>query len=106
MPRNASARMLAPVAAATIASTIPVATGRQTRNPKTTVRLIQTKWNGIVSQLGHATIAAKFAAAKTAQAASRGLRRSQPIARIPHRLDCRLRPELLSQPPHADVHYV
>ena len=30
----------------------------QTRNPYTSVRLIQTKWNGIVSQPGHAIIAA------------------------------------------------
>src|SRR5437868_15526003 len=106
MPRNASARMLAPVAAATIASTIPVATGRQTRNPKTTVRLIQTKWNGIVSQLGHATIAPKFAAANAAQASSTALRRDQAITRMSHRLDGSVRSELPAKPPDADVDHV
>jgi len=35
----------------------------QTRKPETSVRLIQMKWNGIVSQPGQAIIAAKFAAA-------------------------------------------
>ena len=42
----------------THASTISVARIGQTRNPYSNVRLIQTKWNGIVSQLGHAIIAA------------------------------------------------
>src|SRR5215471_8286774 len=60
----------------------------------------------MVSQLGHATIANQFATAKTAQAASSGLRRSQPITRMPHRLDRRAWSELLPQPAHADVDHV
>ena len=49
------------------ASTIAVGRGAQTRKPYRSVRLIQMKWNGIVSQLGHAIIAATFAAANATQ---------------------------------------
>src|SRR6476646_5136225 len=61
------------------------------------------KWNGIVSQLGQTSIAARFAAANANQQASTHLRRSQPIAAMPHRLDRSLRAELPAQPPHAHV---
>src|SRR5512135_2242912 len=48
-------------------------------------------------------MATQFAAAKTAQPASSGLRRSQAIARMSHRFDRCVRSELLSQPAHADL---
>src|SRR5580765_8449090 len=70
------------------------------------VRLIQTKWKGMVSQPGQRPMAARFATAKAPQASSTRLCRSDSIARIPHRLDRRLRPELLPDPPHADLDHV
>src|SRR6476469_3002108 len=39
----------------------------------------------------------------TPPAISARLRRSQPVSGIPHRLDGRIRAELLPQPAHADV---
>src|SRR5207302_1841374 len=102
-PLYASERMLAPVARITTDRTDHIAREDQTRTPYTSVRLIQTKWNGIVSQLGQAIIATQFAAAKTAHPASSGLRRSQPITRMSHGLDRCLGPELLPQSAHADL---
>src|SRR6266550_1508039 len=67
------------------------------------VRLIQTKWNGIVSQPGQMPIATKFAIAKAAQATSGHLRRREAIARMANGFDRRVRTELLAQPPNTDV---
>src|SRR4249920_882446 len=82
------------------------------------------KWKGIVSQLGRASIAARFAAVKTSQATSThdsprvhlgrcvesldlinlALGRGrEPVAAVSHRLDRRLRAELLPEPPDAHV---
>src|SRR5512144_3194332 len=61
------------------------------------------KWKGTVSQLGKRVIATRFAAANANQAASTDLCRSQPIAAMSHRLDRRVRAELLPQSPDADV---
>src|SRR5690242_2653512 len=61
------------------------------------------KWNGIVSQCGVSSIAARFTAAKTAHASSTQLRRQKPISDIANGLDGRVRPQLLAQPPNADV---
>ena len=58
MPSNASSEIDAAVSVITAARMIIVARVGHTRKPYKSVRLIQTKWNGIVSQLGHATIAA------------------------------------------------
>src|SRR5438874_5791240 len=102
-PTNASCRISAPVAATTTPSVRYVAVTRQTRNPYTSVRLIQMKWNGIVSQLGHRPMATRFAAAKVPQAASIGLRRSKAIARMADRLDRRVGAQLLAEPADADV---
>ena len=66
------------------------------------VRLIHTKWKGIVSQLGHAIIASRFARANTAHASSTALRRNQPVAGMPNRLDGGVGTELLTQ--SADAH--
>src|SRR6476660_361349 len=64
------------------------------------------KWNGIVSQLGTSPIATRFATGKASHASSTPLRRAKPIPAMTHRLDRRLRAELLPQPPHADVNDV
>src|SRR6266704_1167453 len=61
------------------------------------------KWNGIVSQLPQRRIPTRFATANTPQAISSGLRRNQSVARMSHRLDRRLRAELLPEPPHTNV---
>jgi hypothetical protein len=45
------------------------------------------KWNGIVSQLGQTAIATRFAAANANHATSTDLRRSEPVAAMPDRLD-------------------
>ena len=58
MPRNASRPIDTAVIAITPPSTMSVHRIGQTRKPYRSVRLIQTKWNGIVSQLGQAIIAA------------------------------------------------
>src|SRR3954469_7253877 len=64
------------------------------------------KWNGIVSQLGQSSIAARFAAANANHAHSTALRRSQPIPAMPHRFDRSLGAQLPAQPPDAHVHDV
>src|SRR3954454_2253026 len=64
------------------------------------------KWNGIVSQLGTSPMATRFARANAAHASSTRLRRSDPIPAMPHRLDRRIRAELLPQPPDADIDHV
>src|SRR5438552_1684416 len=66
------------------------------------------KWNGIVSQLGQSAIATRFAPAKANQATStpRVLSSRESIPAMPHRLDRRLRAELLPEPPDADVDHV
>src|SRR5712691_10082069 len=64
------------------------------------------RWNGIVSQPGHTSMAATFAPANASQAASSRRSRRKPIPRIPHRLDRRVRSELPAQPPDADVDHV
>src|SRR5579859_7315690 len=54
----------------TTASTQAVGRVGQTRNPYSSVRLIQMKWNGTVSQCEKITIAARLATEKPAQATS------------------------------------
>src|SRR4051794_2086198 len=62
------------------------------------------KWNGIVSQLGQANIATRFAAANVAHAKSmRSGRRRESIAGMANRFDRCCRPELLPQSPHANL---
>src|SRR5690242_13986317 len=61
------------------------------------------KWNGIVSQFGQSSIATRFAPANANHAISIALCCSEPITAMPHRFDRRLRAELLSQPPDADL---
>ena len=95
-PLKASLRMRLPVARMTRPSTIPVGFGSHTRKPYSSVRLIQMKWNGIVSQLGTSAIATRFAAANANHATSTPLRRRKPIAAMPHRLDGRVRAQLLA----------
>src|SRR5581483_7932811 len=102
-PLNASDMMLAPVARITTLSTDQVSRGSHTRKPYTSVRLIQTKWNGIVSQSGQSPMATQLASAKAPHRSSTRLRRSQAVAGIPHRVDGRVRAELLPQPPDADL---
>src|SRR6476469_137395 len=65
--------------------------------------LIQTKWNGIVSQLGSTTMKATFAAANTTHPTSTEYLRSQSIAGMADRLDRGVGAELLAQSPDADV---
>src|SRR5438128_1053050 len=48
----------------------------------------------------------KFATAKTAQASSSQLRRRKAITRMANGFDWSIRPELLAQPPNADLHDV
>ena len=103
MPANASARIDPPVVTTTAARISIVTCGDQTRKPNRSVRLIQTKWNGIVSQLGHAIIAPMFAAAKAAHPTSTECLRDQAITGMSNRLDRGVGAELLAQPPHADV---
>src|SRR5207253_6908959 len=67
------------------------------------VRLIQTKWNGIVSQAGHAIIATQLETAKRPQRTSTPLRCSQPVARMADGLDVRVGAELAPQAPDTDV---
>ena len=74
----------------------------QTRNPYRSVRLIQTKWNGIVSQLGQSDHRADVRGGEHGPATSTSLR-SQAIARISNRLDRSVGAELLAQAAHADV---
>src|SRR5579862_1874179 len=67
------------------------------------VRLIQTKWNGIVSHDGHAIIAATLTPAKANQPTSTLRLRSQAIPDMANSLDWRHWPELLAKPPDADL---
>src|SRR5438094_4241590 len=57
----------------------------------------------MVSQLGHSSIAARFAPANANHASSTKLRRSETITAMPHRLDGSVLAELLPQPPDADL---
>src|SRR5438552_7654494 len=57
----------------------------------------------MVSQLGHSSIAARFAAANANHASSTELRRSESITAMPHRLDGSVLAELLPEPPDADL---
>src|SRR2546428_4581334 len=102
-PENASLKINAPVTVTTTDSVRYVAVGRHTRKPKSSVRLMKTKWNGTVSQLGHTAMATKFAIAKAAQAASGHLRCSKPIARMANGFDRRVCTELFAEPANADV---
>src|SRR2546423_708466 len=61
------------------------------------------KWKGMVSQLGHSSIAARFAPANANHASSTELRRSESITAMPHRLDGSVLAELLPEPPDADL---
>src|SRR5207302_1083630 len=61
------------------------------------------KWKGMVSQLGHSSIAARFAAANANHASSTELRRSESITAMSHRLDGSVLAELLPEPPDADL---
>jgi hypothetical protein len=54
----------------TTASTHSVGRVAQTRNPYSRVRLIQMKWNGIVSQFENTRMAARFTTENSAQATS------------------------------------
>src|SRR5436309_14385459 len=63
------------------------------------------KWNGIVSQLAHRTIAARFAAANATQRRSIGLSRRKPVPDVANGLD-RRGPELLPESADAHVHDV
>src|SRR5262245_27035413 len=55
------------------------------------------KWKGIVSQSGVSSIAMRLAKANATQATSIFLACSQPVTDIPHRLDWRLRSQLLAE---------
>jgi len=66
----------------------------------TSVSDTQMKWKGMVSQLGHMSMATRFATANTAHAVSMGSGRREPIAGMAHRFDRGLLPELLAQAPH------
>src|SRR3982074_3238452 len=59
------------------------------------------KWNGTVSQFGQASIAARFATANAAHAASIGSGRCEAISRVANRLDRCVVSKLLPQAPHA-----
>src|SRR2546430_7336088 len=61
------------------------------------------KWNGIVSQRSHLTIASAFATANTAHATSMRLGRGQPVARMANGLDRSVGAELLAQASHAHL---
>src|SRR5439155_25125201 len=102
-PENASFKINAPVTVTTANNVRYVAAARQTRKPESNVRLIQTKWKGIVSQPGQTAMATKFAIAKAAQATSGHLRRRKAIARMAKGFDRRVVAELLAQPPNTDV---
>lgn len=69
-PRYTAAPIPAAVVIITTKSTHPVGWSRQERNPYTSVRLIQMKWKGIVSQYGRRKIASRFTSEKTAQLTS------------------------------------
>ena len=59
--------MAAAVVAMTTPSTASVGRGAQVRNPYTSVKLIQMKWKGTVSQPANAKIATRLTAENTAQ---------------------------------------
>src|SRR5581483_7180499 len=103
MPSNASAMIDAPVAIATAPSTSPVIGDDQTRKPYSSVRLIQMKWNGIVSHDGESTMTTRQPAENSAQLSSSQSGRGQPVTRMSHRFDRPVRPELLAEPPDAHV---
>src|SRR5438067_12494685 len=73
------------------------------RKPYRSVRLIQTKWNGIVSQLGQKLIARKFAIANAPHAASGQLRRSKSITGMADGLDRCVGAEFFAQSADTDV---
>ena len=62
--------MAAAVVAMTTPSTTSVGRGAQVRNPYTSVKLIQMKWKGTVSQPATAKIATRLRAENTAQPVS------------------------------------
>ena len=66
-PRATSWPMAAAVVAMTTPSTTSVGRGAQVRNPYTSVKLIQMKWKGTVSQPATAKIATRLRAENTAQ---------------------------------------
>ena len=57
----------APVAIATTPRIRPVLSGDQTRKPYSSVRLIQIRWNGIVSHDGHAIMIVRQPTERTPQ---------------------------------------
>src|ERR1022692_3195853 len=69
-PRQTSQPMAANVVTTTTPSTHRVGLMAQTRKPYSSVRLIQMKWNGTVSQCAKITIDARLIREKTNQAAS------------------------------------
>ena len=69
-PRTTSWPMAAAVAAMTTPSTHSVGRGAQVRNPYSSVKLIQMKWKGTVSQPANAKIAIRLRTEKTAHTAS------------------------------------
>src|SRR5437773_6510372 len=94
-----------PVAAITNASTVSVGRVLQTRNPYSTVRLTQMKWNGTVSHEGMSSIAARLTNENSTQATSihrsrcghsRASGRIEPVPHPTDRAD-RVRTELRSE---------
>src|SRR5919197_1716532 len=61
------------------------------------------KWNGIVSQGSQRPIATRFATANAPHPSSSALGLRKAVPRVADGLDRRLRPELLAQPPDADL---
>src|SRR6266511_3193182 len=102
VPWLTSKAISVPVAIVTAPSTPTILSVRQTRNPYTSVRLTQMKWNGIVSHRSHVIIAARFATANAPHASSTDLRR-KPVPGRSHGFDRGVRPELLAHAPHAHV---
>ena len=66
VPRATSTPMAAAVVAMTTPSTASVGRGAQVRNPYTSVKLIQMKWKGTVSQPANAKIATRLTAENAA----------------------------------------
>src|SRR4029450_3383041 len=103
VPRETSTVISVPVETITKPSVKAVAPGPQTRNPQTSVRLTQMKWNGTVSHRSQRTIASRFATANATQPSSTALRLSQSVAGMANGFDRRPGPEFLAQPADADV---
>src|SRR5438046_827980 len=97
-PRATSTPMAAPVVAMTAPSTASVGRGAQVRNPYTSVKLIQMKWNGTVSQPANAKIATRLTAENTAHPASSRAGRNGQLSLMANRPSPPMRP---ARPPSA-----